>query len=81
MTRTTSYYTWRRGEILDIPTARLAACLSSAVSFRARELSMQPIREWMAANPEEAIEFTQQELAESDHRFDDTEHRFRGLLA
>ena len=28
-----------------------------------------------------AIEFDEQELAESDHRFDDAEHRFRGLLA
>ena len=28
-----------------------------------------------------AIESTQQELAESHHRFDDTEYRFRGLLA
>src|SRR5580693_10422592 len=32
----------------------------------------------LAAN---AIEPAQQKLAESHHRFDDTEHRFRGLLA
>ena len=29
----------------------------------------------------DAIEPTQQELAESHHRFDDAEHRLRGLLA
>ena len=72
-------YTWRRREIFRHPPQFAALGERSAQAEHIHSLDVPAISARLPL-AENAMKSTQQELAKSDHRFDDTEHRFRGLL-